>query len=180
MIDLAERALYAIDWLLSRLAAVVILAVMVFIVCDVFGRYAFGSPLPWVYDFVSYYVVNLVLYFLASEVLRTRSHVELDLRVRLLPARAWHVLQGLAWLAVAAVLALAAWLAAVSMLDSLRAGEIHPGLYAWPVWVEKATVAIGLGLLALRIVVRLARFVSRGLDERVLNADESTRNLVIE
>jgi hypothetical protein len=67
MLSVLERILFAIDWLLSRVAASVILAVMVLIVCDVFGRYLFSRPLPWVYDIVSIYVVNLVMYFLAFQ-----------------------------------------------------------------------------------------------------------------
>jgi TRAP-type C4-dicarboxylate transport system permease small subunit len=173
MLSVLERILFAIDWLLSRVAASVILAVMVLIVCDVFGRYLFSRPLPWVYDIVSIYVVNLVMYFLASEVLRTRSNIELDLHFSLLPPRLWSALQGLAWLCVAAVLALASWRAWISMSDSFAAGEVHPGLYEWPVWAEKAVVAIGLALLAGRIIVRFCRYLQGGLDASVFNADES-------
>lgn len=180
MLGFFERILSAVDWLLSRIVASVILAVMVLIVCDVFGRYLFSRPLPWVYDIVSIYVVNLILYLLASEVLRTRANIELDLHVRFLPERAWSVLQGLAWLCTAAVLALASWRVWMSMTDSLAAAEVHPGLYEWPVWVEKAVVALGLALLACRIVVRLCRFLQGGLNAGVFNADESAKPGVVE
>lgn len=169
---LAERALDSVDRLLAGLAAVAILVVMVLVCCDVAGRYLLGRPLPWVYDLVSIYVVNLVLYFFASEVLRTRSHIELDLKLRLLPERAWHWLQALGWLGVAAVLAIAARLAALSALQSWSAGEIHPGLYEWPVWLEKGIVALGLGLLLLRVALRLVQFLASGCDGTVFNADE--------
>jgi TRAP-type C4-dicarboxylate transport system permease small subunit len=180
MLTALERLLFAIDWLLSRIVALVILTVMVLIVCDVFGRYLFSRPLPWVYDIVSIYVVNLIMYFLASEVLRTRSNIELDLHFRLLPQRLWSALQGIAWLCVAAVLALASWRTWISMGESLAVGEIHPGLYEWPVWAEKAVVAIGLTLLACRILVRFCRYVQGGLDASVFNADESANPGVIE
>lgn len=173
MIAGCERALTRVDWLLSRFAAALVLAVMAMIVCDVFGRYVFSRPLPWVYDLVSIYVMNVVLYFMVSEVLRTQSHIELDLEIRLLPPRAWSILQAIAWLAVAAALALTTWIAFGSMRESWAKGEVHPGLYEWPVWVEKASVALGLALLTLRILVRCARFVQQGLDASIFNADES-------
>ena len=173
MLNAAEKALFGVDWLLSRIASLTILVVMALIVCDVFGRYTLSRPLPWVYDIVSIYVVNLVLYFMAAEVLRTRSHIELDLRARLLPKRAWSVLQGLAWLTVAFALGLAAWRVGLSMTESFAAREVHPGLYEWPVWVEKAIVGLGLALLVCRILVRACRFVEQGLDGEVFNADES-------
>jgi len=173
MLSAIERFMDRVDWGLSRLAAAIVLAVMVMIVCDVAGRYLFGRPLPWVYDIVSIYVLNMVLYFMVSEVLRTQSHIELDLNVRLLPPRAWSVLQAVAWLAVAAALALTTWVAFASMLESWGKGEVHPGLYEWPVWVEKAVVALGLGLITLRILVRCARFAWHGRDAGVFNTDES-------
>jgi TRAP-type C4-dicarboxylate transport system permease small subunit len=180
MLSALERLLLAIDWVLSRIVALVILTVMVLIVCDVFGRYLFSRPLPWVYDIVSIYVVNLIMYFLASEVLRTRSNIELDLHFRLLPPRLWSALQGIAWFCVAAVLALASWRTWISMGESLAVGEIHPGLYEWPVWAEKAVVAIGLTLLACRILARFCRYVQGGLDASVFNADESAKPGVTE
>jgi TRAP-type C4-dicarboxylate transport system permease small subunit len=173
LVDVAEKLLDGIDWCLSRIAAVTVLATMVMIVCDVFGRYVFGKPLPWVYDVVSIYVINLVLYFMASEVLRTQSHIELDLKVRLLPPPLWGFLQVLGWLAVGVVLALAAWVAFESMAESFAKGEVHPGLYEWPVWVEKAVVGTGLSLLVLRIAVRCSRFVATGFNPAVFNADRS-------
>jgi TRAP-type C4-dicarboxylate transport system permease small subunit len=179
MLKVFEKLLDIVDLALSRIAAFTILAVMVLIVCDVFGRYLFSRPLPWVYDIVSIYVVNLVLYFLASEVLRTRSNIELDLHVRFLPRRLWSVLQAVAWLLVATVLALAAWRATISMAESLAIGEVHPGLYEWPVWAEKAVVATGLLLVVCRILVRFCRFVLQGLDASVFNADESARSSAV-
>ncbi|RYZ11921.1 MAG: TRAP transporter small permease subunit [Comamonadaceae bacterium] len=173
MLASMERALDRVDWLLSRIAALVVLAVMFLIVCDVFGRYAFGRPLPWVYDLVSIYVINLVLYFMASEVLRTQSHIELDLKLRLLPRPVWELLRLAGWLAVAGVLALAAWISCGSMLESLARREVHPGLYEWPVWIEKAAVTLGLGLLTLRILLRCARFATGGGDASVFNSDEA-------
>jgi TRAP-type C4-dicarboxylate transport system permease small subunit len=173
VIGFVERWLNRVDWALSRFAAAVILATMVMMVCDVLGRYLFSHPLPWVYDVVSIYVMNIALYCMASEVLRTQSHIELDIEVRLLPPRAWSVLQAIAWLAVAAVLALTTWIVFGSMLESWGKREVHPGLYEWPVWLEKAIVAGGLALLTLRILVRCTRFVQQGLDASIFNADES-------
>ncbi|WP_038200240.1 TRAP transporter small permease [Xenophilus azovorans] len=168
-----EKGLSAIDWLLSRLAALLVLAVMLMIACDVGGRYFFSHPLPWVYDVVSIYVINIVVYFMVSEVLRTQTHIELDLQVRFLPPRAWGVLQAVAWVAAAAVLVLTTWVVGQSMAESFGKGEVHPGLYEWPVWIEKATITLGLGLLTLRILARLARYLQRGQDASVFNKDES-------
>ncbi|HEX2886397.1 TRAP transporter small permease [Vineibacter terrae] len=175
MLHALETGLRRIDWVLARITAIAIIAVMVIIVCDVIGRYAFSQPIAWVYDLVSIYFINMILYLMASETLRTRGHIALDLHTRLLPPRAWSLLQALAWLAVALTLLLACWRIALGTWESFEAREVHPGLYEWPVWLEKGIVALGLALLACRIAVRMARFCLSGGDAEVFSADESDR-----
>jgi len=172
MIDAVEKFLFRVDWCLSRLSAITVLATMAMIVCDVFGRYVFGKPLPWVYDLVSIYVINLILYFMASEVLRAGSHIELDLDVRVLPPQAWAALQALAWVIVGVALALSSWVAFESMVVSMAKHEVHPGLYEWPVWIEKGVVALGLGLLMVRIVLRCCHCVHKGFDASVFQSSD--------
>ena len=80
----------------------------------------FGKPLPWVYDIVSIYVINLVpciSWHRKCSALSRTSKLE-RLKVRLLPPLLWGFLQVLGWLAVGVVLALAAWVAFESMAES--------------------------------------------------------------
>lgn len=168
-----ERALDRVDWLLGRITAVAILLVMFIIMADVIGRYAFNSPIPWVYDVISIYFINLILYFMASENLRTRSHIALDMHIGGAGARLAAALQVIAWFGVAIVLALAAFMVGRASLASLAAHDVHPGLYEWPVWVEKGIVALGLALLVCRIALRLARVCLRQDDATLLDRDES-------
>ncbi len=170
-----ERFLDVIDHILNRFVAASVVIVMVIIVCDVIGRYVFTQPIAWLYDLVAIYFMNMILYLIASETLRTRGHIALDLNVRLLPARAWAILQGLSWFAVNVVLVLACYKIGESALHSLRSGETHPGLYEWPVWVEKGIVAFGLALLICRIATRFVRFCLSGLDAGIFGVDESAR-----
>jgi len=160
-----------IDWALNRITAVSVLAVMVIIVCDVCGRYIFSRPVPWVYDFVSLYFMNMTLYLVASDTLRAGGHITLDLKVRLLPRPLWTGLQALAWLAVMATLALAGWKISGAAVQAFLAGDVHPGFYAWPIWIEKGIVALGFLLLVSRIGTRLARFFLSGFDPRWLHSD---------
>ena len=43
MIDAVEKFLFRVDWCLSRLSAITVLATMAMIVCDGFGREWTGS-----------------------------------------------------------------------------------------------------------------------------------------
>lgn len=172
MLSLLERALSSLDALLARLTGLAVLAVMFIIVADVIARYVVGRPIAWVYDLVSIYFINATLYLIASDTLRRQGHLALDLRVNLLPARAWSALQGIGWVMVDAVLLAATWVVGQSALRSWAAREIRPGLYEWPVWLETGIVAFGLGLLALRVALRLARFAASGLDADAFSREE--------
>ncbi|MFC3227782.1 TRAP transporter small permease [Marinibaculum pumilum] len=154
-VSAAERPLVAVEAVLANMTSAATLAVMVIVVADVVGRYAFNQPIGWVYDLVSIYYINLVLYFMASETLRVRGHIALDLRLRFLPRPLWRGLQAIAWIAVAAAIAVSAWRVSADAVGSFTAGDVHPGLYEWPVWVEKAIVGLGLILLVCRIVLRI-------------------------
>lgn len=153
-----EVPLDRLDWLLAKATSLATLLVMLVIVADVVARYAFGQPIGWIYDLVSLYFINLTLYFMASETLRSGAHIALDLKLRLLPKPVWTALQVLAWIGVAVALGLSAWQVGRSAISAAIAGEVHPGLYEWPVWLERGIPALGLALLVLRIVLRLVRF----------------------
>ena len=75
MLAAAERGLDRLDWLLSRIAAAVILLAMLLIATDVVMRYLFRHPIFWVYDVVSIYILNFIVYFAVSEALRSRRRV---------------------------------------------------------------------------------------------------------
>ena len=96
MLAKAERGLDRLDWLLSRVAAIVILLAMMLISADVVMRYAFHAPIFWVYDVVSVYILNVIVYLTISEALRSGRHVALGVRVGLLPPR---IAFALRWLA---------------------------------------------------------------------------------
>jgi TRAP-type C4-dicarboxylate transport system permease small subunit len=163
----AESALGSIETWLARATGASVLAIMLLVVCDVAGRYAFGNPIPWIYDVVSIYFLHVVLYLMASETLRRHGHIALDLKIQLLPARWWGGLQAVAWLGVIAALTAATVVVGHAAFDSLARGEVHPGRYEWPVWLEKGIVAFGLALLAIRVALMLARYAASGCSSAV-------------
>lgn len=162
MLAAAERGLDRVDWLISRIAAVVILLAMLLVSTDVVMRYAFHHPIFWVYDIVSIYILNLVVYLAVSEALRSGRHVSLGVRIGLLPPRLAFALRWLAWLVVAAFLCLLSWIAISATSHSVAIDEAQPGLVGWPLWLQKGIVALGLSVVSLRLVVILARAPSTG------------------
>jgi len=162
MLAAVERGLDRLDWLLSRVAAVVILAAMLLISTDVVMRYAFNRPIFWVHDVVSLYILNLVVYFAISEALRAGRHVSLGVRIGLLPRRLAFALRWTAWLVVAAFLGLLTWICVTATAHSVAIDEAQAGLVSWPLWLQKGIVTSGLAVVTIRLLVTLARAPSTG------------------
>jgi TRAP-type C4-dicarboxylate transport system permease small subunit len=110
---------------------------------------------------------------MASETLRRHGHIALDLKIRFLPARWWGALQAVAWLCVVAALLATTIVVGQSALESLARGEVHPGRYEWPVWLEKGIVALGLALLTVRVVLMIARYAASGCSPAVFAPPKS-------
>jgi TRAP-type C4-dicarboxylate transport system permease small subunit len=122
---------------------------------DVVCRYVLNAPVPWAYDLISLFLINVILYFPLSEALRTRHHVSLGMQFPASWDRAVRVVSVLGWILVLALLALFAWVMVNATLASFLAGERVPGRYEWIVWIKLGIVAVGAVMITLRVALML-------------------------
>jgi TRAP-type C4-dicarboxylate transport system permease small subunit len=135
------------------LAAVSIFAMMAIVFVDVFLRYFLRSPLSWSYDLISLYLVPIVFFFVLSETFRKDNHIAVDLLYLRLPG----FLRRIARLVIA-VLTIPVFLDIVmlSLKDAdqaYRNNEVLSGAILWPTWIPLVVVALGCGLLVLRLAL---------------------------
>lgn len=166
MIARLDKWLQALERATTFVALILMLAIMLIIVADVFMRYVMNRPFPWAYDLVSMYLMGGLFFFVLSDAYRTHSHVSVDiLQLKMSPTmlRASELVTAVLGLVVFALLFYAgaqrAWESYVNR--DVVAGAIH-----WPTWVSDILVPIGAGMitlrLALHVVVRaLSLFTSR-------------------
>jgi len=150
-----RRAMDAVDRVLAAGAGLAVIAMMMIVGADVVLRYAFAAPIPWSYDFISIFLINLILYFSFSETLRTGHHMALDLA---LPASWTPVARAISivgWLVVIAGLALWSWVALRATWSSALGAEVIPGRFEWPVWLKTGIVAVGAVTITLRALIHL-------------------------
>lgn len=143
---------HACAWL-EALACLALLAMMVLVAGDVFGRYLLGAPLPGAIELVQYAMTIVVFAALPSVTLR-RSHISLDLLHERLrgPAARLHWL--LVCLASAAVLGVQAWLL-FDRAETIRQNQDVIGFLQLP--VHPAAYFMGaLSLLAALALLRAA------------------------
>ncbi|MDF1715413.1 MAG: TRAP transporter small permease [Antarcticimicrobium sp.] len=144
------RGLTPLAGLLSRIACLLLFAMMLFTFADVVGRYFFASPLPAAYEIVSLMMPAIIFCALPLTVLR-EGHVTVDLLDSIVPRAAARVQAVVVHLASAAALALISWRLVIRSMDQLTYEEVTDELFLelWPFSAVMATLCAIAALAAL-------------------------------
>ncbi len=145
------RGLTPLSGVLSRIACILLFAMMAFTFADVMGRYLFASPLPAAYEVVSLMMPALIFCALPRTVLR-EGHVTVDLLDGYIPAAIARIQAVLVHLICAGILGLIAWRLAVLALDQKYYEEVTDELFL-QLWPFSAAMA---GLCAVATLAALA------------------------
>ncbi|WP_102224543.1 TRAP transporter small permease [Acidimangrovimonas sediminis] len=145
MIQTARRALEVI-------AAALVVGLILVTCVDVVGRYLFNAPLRGAYDLTQILLGALV--FAALPLVTARGgHVEVDLFLSLMPARAARVLGVAAAVVTALVLVYFAFRLGFKVEDDVTTGRATQGI-GFPLWTLGA---VGLVSCVASAIVALAR-----------------------
>ncbi len=146
-------------WPLEGVAALLALLITVLLLVGVISRYVFGYPLVWSEEVVSIAFIWLTMLG-AAIALDRQEHLRLNLFVDMMPQRARHFALALAQVLVVTVLLLLLKPAYDYAEDEWF---IRTPALDWPNTVRVGSIALGLGLMLLLVLVQAWR-VSRVLD----------------
>jgi|TARA_R110002126_G_scaffold86592_1_gene209006 TRAP-type C4-dicarboxylate transport system permease small subunit len=157
---LPKRLYHALDEALCRLelialliAATFLLTTMVLVSLDSLMRYALNKPLLFQYTLTEdYLLVGMITMSLAWG-FRTGGYIRITGVAAFMPPRVaeWLLRAGLMF--SAAYIATLGWKAGQEFLKTAITGEAKIGVFAWPVWASWIWIPLGLGLLALRLLI---------------------------
>lgn len=136
------------------------LTILVIVAYSVVMRYVFGTPITWTDELASYLLVVVVMAG-AADVMARREHIGVDLITNALSGRAKILVEmwGLvAVLIVAGTLIYSGYLVA-GFADMV--GMLSDGYLEVPMWIPLATIPVGMGLLSIVTVLRLAALLTR-------------------
>lgn len=150
----ADARLRAVERVCSAISALMLAAMMAIVVADVGFRYLLNAPLVWSFDVITLYLTVGLFFFALSDTLEDNAHVWVDVVVARVPPRVAHACYAvgfaLSWLGFAAI----GWMAVLRAYASLVNSEVTAGVLKMPVWVSSAFVAVGVGVLLLRLAYR--------------------------
>jgi TRAP-type transport system small permease protein len=118
------------------------------------ARYFFGSPFSWAEELMLFLMI-LGVFTGAVAVTWRNLHIRIDTLVDRLPPTLRRVVSMIATLASVAILTIVmvASFRLVSLLQSME--QVSDALHA-PSWIPQSFVTIGLGLMALMMLAKLA------------------------
>jgi len=156
-----NRLLACIDTLsrlaswLARAVVVVLVAAMIF---EVAARYFFQSPTIWAFD-ISYMCTGAMFVLGTAWALREDAHVRIDVLSSRFPPPVRRCVEGVAFLLVLCpIVAAIAWVAVRRTWDAWVRQEVEMvSPWAPLMWPFYASLALGLGLLALQLAAEGVR-----------------------
>ena len=149
---LIDRAIGYVESATICLACAALFAMMILIFLDGSLRYALNSPLPFTVDLVTLYLISAAFLSVLSYTLRHGGHISVDLFAQMLPTRLYHLLIGAGLICALVVIGVMAIEVTGMAWESWHRNELLVGLYALPLWLSKAIVAVGLIILEGRLL----------------------------
>lgn len=149
--------LLPVENVLATVSAVFILLTMTVVAADVVMRYLFNAPLAWSFDVVSMYLLTGGFFLALPSSYEQGSHVRVDILVHRYPRAFRRACEMVSCACGMFVLGAIAFVAYQRTVVSFVNGDAVVGLFAWPTWPSTAFVAVGAGLLALRLAISIVR-----------------------
>lgn len=151
----------------SIIAGCCLLCMMVLVGADAVARYLLGSPIPWVMETVSYYLMVACAYLAAADTFRHNDHIRLDLVVDHMPARVKTVTAIFHTVLALLVFAILTYASAANMIQAWEEREYIHGYQAWPMWLSYLPIMLGSALLALRLLHHAMTLLHKGRDASI-------------
>jgi len=161
LLHAAGRRVGQLEASLVNGAALIMVAVMLVVVLDVAFRYLLNSPIRWVYPLISRYLMIYMIFLAFADALRRGNHIAVDFVVCGLRVRTRSILELTGYVPALVVFVLIVWQSVQLILQQYRDGDRVMDSLGWPTWIATLAVAIGLGVLTLRILLKIAALIVR-------------------
>lgn len=157
---------------LAALAALLILAMSLWITYDVIARYFFDMASPWSFDLSEYSLV-WITFLGAPWVLMQDRHVRIEILIDVLPVSVQRAL-GIITSAVAiGACAVLTWRTGAAAIEYYQNGIMMPRIWRIPRIWPYAAVPIGSAVLMLTFVARLTLYLGERDPEQALRTRAS-------
>ncbi|SMF90070.1 TRAP-type C4-dicarboxylate transport system, small permease component [Azospirillum oryzae] len=168
-----DHAFRKIELAAAIVGATLMLATMVLISFDALLRYTFNAPLSFAFYLTENYLMVGMMTLPLAWGFRRGGFIRISAFVQLMPETIREMFLRAGLLSGSAYVAVLAWLAGIHFIEVYESGDVQMGVIDWPVSWSWVWVPIGVGLLAVRLVL-MAFGPSRDLQGNHDDAEDLT------
>lgn len=140
--------------ILITIAGSMIIISMVITFIDVVMRYAFNSPLSWVFDFITMYLLPGCYFLAFSYALRTGNHLKVDYFKNKFPEKFTKYCVSFFGLIAAALFIYITYTYAVRAYSAWEENEVIYGAVNWLIWPSELIIAISSFTFSFRLIMK--------------------------
>ena len=153
----ADEGFFKFESALNLIAALVILAVMLIGVFQVFGRKLINFPVPGYVDIIEF-VMTVFAFISIAYTQRLGGHVRMEIILKRLRGRALWIVEFLGTLTVLVIVAILAWFGYEHFLRAWTIGDSSIDIQI-PIWPSKLLIPIAFAFLLVRLFIQLLGFL---------------------
>lgn len=155
--------MYLIEWLerpadlSGRVAAALVVPLVLVLLYEVIARYALGAPTVWAFD-LTYMLMGSIFMMAMSYALKNKYHVNVDLILPNLPIRVQATINLVCYGTLLPALIWMTQYVGIAAFEAYHSGEVA-GVSAWNplIWPFKTVWLIGFVLLCLQVAVEILK-----------------------
>lgn len=178
----ADEGFFRLESGLNLVAALVILAVMLLGVFQVFGRKLINLPVPGYVDVIEF-TMGVFAFIAIAYTQRLGGHVRMEIFLKRLRGRTLWVVESAGTIIVIAIMAVLAWFGYEHFLRAWNIGDSTIDIQL-PLWPSKLLVPVAFAVLLVRLFIQLGGFLRLAADPgaepvgipRIETVDEQARH----
>ena len=153
----ADEGFFRVESGLNLVAALVILAVMLIGVFQVFGRKLINLPVPGYVDVIEF-VMTVFAFISIAYTQRVGGHVRMEIILKHLRGRTLWIVEAFGTLLIIGIIGILTWFAYTHFLRAWTIGDSTIDIEI-PLWPSKLLVPIAFAILLVRLVIQLLGFL---------------------
>jgi TRAP-type C4-dicarboxylate transport system permease small subunit len=147
-----DKKFHKMEYYLLMCAGLTIFFIMFLVTTDVIMRNVFNKPLIGVFEIVSMLLVGIIAFGFAY-VQGENEHIVVEIATNSWPQLYKDILDFISCMIGLVVVSIIAWNSLGSLQTSYLSKEFTMGLIRLPIWPSKLLLSVGLGVLAIRLLI---------------------------
>lgn len=163
LLNILDVTCRRLENILIAIAGSMIIVSMVITFIDVVMRYAFNSPLSWVFDFITMYLLPGCYFLAFSYALRTGNHLKVDYFKNKFPEKFTKLCVSFFGLVAATLFIYITYTYTLRAFSAWEENDVIYGAVNWLIWPSELIIAVSSFTFSFRLIIKtIEQFIVDG------------------